>query len=366
MPIFVLHHHDRVALWLPFLWSLLPRLRVAVAMMLVVEKHQKLWGIRGTDQLLLYRGLKKAKKERGCTAKERYKMPPCTAGKRGSIYRGVTRHRWTGRYEAHFGIKFIQQYKRCLSSFPPISLKDGALQWVYFHVLNALTVYAGYLLIPHKTHFLQKEGVSPEGSLNIGPAIQICHYSRYLPSFLLCIYRSRWDLQFGRVPGADYFNSLHYGDNATVDNEYIGGFCMDRKIDLSSYIKWWAVCSVIRVYKRRLLKRKKKENDENENKSTINRIDRGKMIEKSSPDSGSERFGSAFQCWGLSINRNLHPLTNSCSSRTAEIPIPYPVKQALATLRHRKLVRRHRDKSSWREWAQAFTLRAPCFPFEGT
>ncbi|EFJ09476.1 hypothetical protein SELMODRAFT_129793, partial [Selaginella moellendorffii] len=28
-------------------------------------------------------------------------MPPCTAGKRSSIYRGVTRHRWTGRYEAH-------------------------------------------------------------------------------------------------------------------------------------------------------------------------------------------------------------------------------------------------------------------------
>ena len=44
------------------------------------------------DQLLLYRGLKKAKKERGYTAKERIgKMPPCTAGKRSSIYRGVTR-----------------------------------------------------------------------------------------------------------------------------------------------------------------------------------------------------------------------------------------------------------------------------------
>ncbi|KAK8672005.1 hypothetical protein V6N13_110383 [Hibiscus sabdariffa] len=54
------------------------------------------------DQLLLCRGLEKAKKERGCTAKERIsKMPPCTAGKRSSIYRGVTRHRWTGRYEAH-------------------------------------------------------------------------------------------------------------------------------------------------------------------------------------------------------------------------------------------------------------------------
>lgn len=45
-----------------------------------------------SDQVLLYRGLKKAKKERGCTAKERIsKMPPCAAGKRSSIYRGVTR-----------------------------------------------------------------------------------------------------------------------------------------------------------------------------------------------------------------------------------------------------------------------------------
>lgn len=45
-----------------------------------------------SDQVFLYRGLKRAKKERGCTAKERIsKMPPCAAGKRSSIYRGVTR-----------------------------------------------------------------------------------------------------------------------------------------------------------------------------------------------------------------------------------------------------------------------------------
>jgi len=36
--------------------------------------------------------MKKLKRERGSTAKERIsKMPPCTAGKRSSIYRGVTR-----------------------------------------------------------------------------------------------------------------------------------------------------------------------------------------------------------------------------------------------------------------------------------
>eukprot|EP00249_Psilotum_nudum_P006192 c19528_g1_i1 orf=284-1213(+) len=45
---------------------------------------------------------KRMRRDRASTAKERIsQMPPCTAGKRSSIYRGVTRHRWTGRYEAH-------------------------------------------------------------------------------------------------------------------------------------------------------------------------------------------------------------------------------------------------------------------------
>ncbi|XP_048431985.1 AP2-like ethylene-responsive transcription factor At2g41710 isoform X2 [Pyrus x bretschneideri] len=58
--------------------------------------------VMATDQLMVYRGVNKAKKERGCTAKERIsKIPPCATGKRSSIYRGVTRHRWTGRHEAH-------------------------------------------------------------------------------------------------------------------------------------------------------------------------------------------------------------------------------------------------------------------------
>lgn len=49
-------------------------------------------GLMATDRLL-FRGLKKARKERVCTAKERIsKMPPCAAGKRSSIYRGVTRY----------------------------------------------------------------------------------------------------------------------------------------------------------------------------------------------------------------------------------------------------------------------------------
>lgn len=48
------------------------------------------------------RGMKRTRRDRGSSAKERIsKMPACIPGKRSSIYRGVTRHRWTGRYEAH-------------------------------------------------------------------------------------------------------------------------------------------------------------------------------------------------------------------------------------------------------------------------
>ncbi|KAL2612837.1 hypothetical protein R1flu_024529 [Riccia fluitans] len=57
-------------------------------------------GVTGSPEQ--HRGLKRSRRDRGSTAKDRIsKMPPCVAGKRSSIYRGVTRHRWTGRYEAH-------------------------------------------------------------------------------------------------------------------------------------------------------------------------------------------------------------------------------------------------------------------------
>eukprot|EP00252_Welwitschia_mirabilis_P020270 TRINITY_DN4932_c0_g1_i4.p1 TRINITY_DN4932_c0_g1~~TRINITY_DN4932_c0_g1_i4.p1 ORF type:complete len:114 (+),score=24.16 TRINITY_DN4932_c0_g1_i4:508-849(+) len=65
-----------------------------------VEEIKEQAAVKEGDEVS--KGVKKIKRERGSTAKERIsKMPPCAAGKRSSIYRGVTRHRWTGRYEAH-------------------------------------------------------------------------------------------------------------------------------------------------------------------------------------------------------------------------------------------------------------------------
>ncbi|CAN4121575.1 unnamed protein product [Withania somnifera] len=321
-------------------------------------------GYIGTDQLLLYRGLKKAKKERGYTAKERIsKMPPCTAGKRSSIYRGVTRHRWTGRYEAHLWDKSTwnqNQNKKGKQVY--LGAYDDEEAAARAYDLAALKYWGPGTLInfpvtDYTRDLEEMQNVSREdylASLRRKSGGFSRGISKYRPL------SSRWDLQFGRVPGADYFNSLHYGDNARVDKEYTGGFCMDRKIDLSSYIKWWGgnkarqtdshlemseetkvgcpedidnelraselsiqqtepyemprfgvILSQSAAYKNLLEKvAKKKEKVENENKSTINRVDRGKMIEKSSPDSESERLGAAFHsAGGLSINRNLHPLT---------------------------------------------------------
>nr|XP_016477494.1 PREDICTED: AP2-like ethylene-responsive transcription factor At2g41710 [Nicotiana tabacum] len=337
-------------------------------------------GSIGTDQLLLYRGLKKAKKERGCTAKERIsKMPPCTAGKRSSIYRGVTRHRWTGRYEAHLWDKSTwnqNQNKKGKQVYLGAYDEEEAAARAYD--LAALKYWGPGTLInfpvtDYTRDLEEMQNVSREdylASLRRKSGGFSRGISKYRPL------SSRWDLQFGRVPGADYFNSLQYGDDATVNNEYIGGFCMDRKIDLSSYIKWWGgnkarqtdshlktseetkvgcpedidnelraselsiqqtepyemprfgVCQERKNHKSSALSAmsilsqsaaykslqekvaKKKEKVENENKSTINRVDRGKTIEKSCPDSGSERLGAAFlNPGGSSISRNLHPLT---------------------------------------------------------
>ncbi|GJY90301.1 AP2-like ethylene-responsive transcription factor [Tanacetum coccineum] len=50
---------------------------------------------------------------------------------------------------------------------------------------------------------------------------------------------SKWDSPLGRMAGADYNNCMQHGEDATTESEYVSGFCMDRKIDLTPYIKWW-------------------------------------------------------------------------------------------------------------------------------
>ncbi|XP_052729676.1 AP2-like ethylene-responsive transcription factor At2g41710 isoform X5 [Vigna angularis] len=198
--------------------------------------------------------------------------------------------------------------------------------------------------------------------------------------FMIC----RWESSYGRISGSDYFNSMHYGagDDSAAESEYVSGFCIERKIDLTSHIKWWGsnktrhsdsgtrlsseekklgsagdICSELKqleqkvqptepyqmpqlgrphnekkqrsssvsalrilsqsaAYKSLQEKASKRQensidNDENENKNTVNKLDHGKAVEKpSNHDGGSDRLDIAMGMSGtMPLQRNIYPLT---------------------------------------------------------
>lgn len=339
------------------------------------------------DQILLYRGLKKAKKERGCTAKERIsKMPPCAAGKRSSIYRGVTRHRWTGRYEAHLWDKSTwnqNQNKKGKQVY--LGAYDDEEAAARAYDLAALKYWGPGTLINFPVTDYTRD---LEEMQNVSREEYLASLRRKSSGFSRGIskYRglsSRWEPSFGRMAGSEYFNSMQYGtgDDPAQENEFMGSLCFERKMDLTNCIKWWgpnknrqgdssgksleeakhgcagdfggelrtlewvvqptepyqmpqlgmspdgkrhrgskvsalSILSRSAAYKSLQEKASKKQennadNDENKNKNTINQVDYGKAVEKStSHDGGSERLGVALgMTGGLSLQRNMFPLT---------------------------------------------------------
>ncbi|XP_028789455.1 AP2-like ethylene-responsive transcription factor At2g41710 [Neltuma alba] len=344
------------------------------------------------DKLLLYRGLKKAKKERGCTAKERIsKMPPCAAGKRSSIYRGVTRHRWTGRYEAHLWDKSTwnqNQNKKGKQVY--LGAYDDEEAAARAYDLAALKYWGPGTLINFPVTDYTRD---LEEMQNVSREEYLASLRRKSSGFSRGIskYRglsSRWEPSYGRMAGSDYFNSIHYGtgDDSAAESEYGSGFCIERKIDLTNYIKWWGsnksrqpdagtksseekkqgfagdICGEFKTMEQELQPtepyqmpqlglphdRKKHEssavsalsilsrsaaykslqekasrtqenytdNDEDENKNTINKLDQGKALDRSPHHNGvDERLDIAMGMSGaLSIQRNVYPLTSFLSA----------------------------------------------------
>lgn len=169
------------------------------------------------------------------------------------------------------------------------------------------------------------------------------------------------------------------GDDPAAESEYLSGFCNERKIDLTNYIKWWGpnktrqteagtksveetkhagdICVELKTlewgaqptepyqmphlgmsnegrkhkgsavsalsilsrsaaYKSLQEKASKRQdnssdNDENEDKNAIDKMDYGKAVEKStSYDVATGRLGVALGMGGgLSLQRNVYPLT---------------------------------------------------------
>lgn len=203
--------------------------------------------VAASDEMLMYRGFKKAKKERGSTAKERIsKMPPCTAGKRSSIYRGVTRHRWTGRYEAHLWDKTTwnqNQNKKGKQVY--LGAYDDEEAAARAYDLAALKYWGPGTLINFPVTDYSRD---LEEMQNLSREEYLASLRRKSSGFSRGIakYRglqSRWDASASRMPGPEYFSNIHYGagDDRGTEGDFLGNFCLERKIDLTGYIKWWGV-----------------------------------------------------------------------------------------------------------------------------
>ncbi|URE25242.1 hypothetical protein MUK42_33113 [Musa troglodytarum] len=129
---------------------------------------------------------KKARKERVCTAKERIsRMPPCAAGKRSSIYRGVT---------------------RCLCD------EEAAAR---AYDLAALKYWGAGTLINF-----------PKSSA----------FSRGFPKYRGL---SRHPKNKGGKTLSDRCQGMSTSSDAATDGRFAGIAGLERKVDLTSYIKWW-------------------------------------------------------------------------------------------------------------------------------
>lgn len=198
---------------------------------------------------LIFRGLKKARKERVCTAKERIsKMPPCAAGKRSSIYRGVTRHRWTGRYEAHLWDKSTwnqNQNKKGKQVY--LGAYDDEEAAARAYDLAALKYWGPGTLInfpvsDYSRDLEEMQVLSREDYL-ASLRRKSSGFSRGFSKYrgLSRPQSSRWETSLGRMLGNENLNSLNCStsEDAATENEYVGGLCLERKIDLTNYIRWW-------------------------------------------------------------------------------------------------------------------------------
>ncbi|XP_008802632.1 AP2-like ethylene-responsive transcription factor SMOS1 isoform X2 [Phoenix dactylifera] len=201
----------------------------------------------GSDHLS-FGGLKKARKERVCTAKERIsRMPPCAAGKRSSIYRGVTR--WTGRYEAHLWDKSTwnqNQNKKGKQVY--LGAYDDEEAAARAYDLAALKYWGAGTLInfpvsDYARDLEEMQMVSKEEYL-VSLRRKSSAFSRGFPKYRGLSRQAqstRWDASLGQMIGNEYCNNLNCStsrDPAT-EGKYAGGFGMERKIDLTSYIRWW-------------------------------------------------------------------------------------------------------------------------------
>ncbi|PIN05294.1 hypothetical protein CDL12_22167 [Handroanthus impetiginosus] len=169
----------------------------------------------------------------------RKSIPRQSPQQRSSVYRGVTRHRWTGRYEAHLWDKNCwneSQNKKGRQVKIEIELGayDDEEAAAHAYDLAALKYWGQDTILNFPLSTYEKELVEMEGQTK----------EEYIGSLRRHHHNGRWEARIGRVFGNKY---LYLGTYATQEEaataydmaaiEYRGVNAVTN-FDLSRYIKW--------------------------------------------------------------------------------------------------------------------------------
>ncbi|OEL28859.1 AP2-like ethylene-responsive transcription factor [Dichanthelium oligosanthes] len=179
------------------------------------------------------------RKERVCTAKERIsRMPPCAAGKRSSIYRGVTRG-FCGR------VKLVSYSAAAVEWVLSQCAYDDEEAAARAYDLAALKYWGAgtqinFPVTDYARDLEEMQMISKEDYL-VSLRRKSSAFSRGLPKYRGLprqLHSSRWDTSLGHLLGTDYMN-LSCGKDIMLDGKFAGSFGLERKIDLTNYIRWW-------------------------------------------------------------------------------------------------------------------------------
>ncbi|XP_047326207.1 AP2-like ethylene-responsive transcription factor At1g16060 [Impatiens glandulifera] len=176
-------------------------------------------------------------------------VPRDSPPQRSSIYRGVTRHRWTGRYEAHLWDKHCwnesQNKKGRQGAYDDEDAAARAYDLAALKYWGPETIL-NFPLLTYETELKEMEGQSREeyiGSLRRKSSGFSRGVSKYR-GVARHHHNGRWEARIGRVFGNKY---LYLGTYATQEEAAIAydmaaieyrGLNAVTNFDLSRYIKW--------------------------------------------------------------------------------------------------------------------------------